>query len=149
MTRVSTFSFAHGTSDLRFSNILPNFGRTDGHHSLSHDTGAIAQQARVDQFYCDTLSQFLVDLKATPDAGGTLLDHTLVVFINECCIGNTHSIENMPVLMFGGKSLNLQTGKHLRFGGRTMNDVWAPVLNAFGTPFAYADAMWDKGHRPG
>jgi hypothetical protein len=146
LTRVATFTFAHGNSDLRFGNMLPNFADHDGHHTLSHDTGAVAYQLRVEQFYSETLSTFLQGMKATPDGDGSLLDHTLVVYLNECCIGNTHSVENIPLLMFGGKSLNLQTGKHLRFGGRFMNDVWAAVGNAFGVPMlGFGDPLWSKG----
>jgi hypothetical protein len=62
-----------------------------------------------------------------------------VVFFNECAIGNTHSIENMPVLLFGGKSLKLQTGQHLHFGGKYMNDVWAAICGAFGAPASFGD----------
>jgi hypothetical protein len=146
LTRVATFTFAHGNSDLRFGNMLTNFADHDGHHTLSHDTGAIAYQVRVEQFYAETLSAFLQGMKATPDGDGSLLDHTLVVYLNECCIGNTHSVENIPLLMFGGKSLKLQTGTHLKFGGRFMNDVWAAVGNAFGVPMlAFGDPMWNKG----
>ncbi len=145
LTRVATFTYAHGNSDLRFGNMLTNFTDHDGHHTLSHDTAATAYQARIEQFYADSLSTFLQSMKAVPDGDGTLLDHTLVVYINECCIGNTHSVENMPVLMFGGKNLKLQVGKHLRFGGRFMNDVWAAVIAAFGTPFAFGDPIWSKG----
>ena len=54
------------------------------------------------QIYCEQMSTCLQKMKATPDGTGTLLDNTLVVFFNECAVGNTHSIENMPVLMLGG-----------------------------------------------
>jgi hypothetical protein len=140
LTRVATFTFAHGNSDLRFQKIDPaNINKGDGHHGVSHDTGAGAAQARIDQIYCEQLSTMLQKMKATPDGTGTLLDNTLVVFFNECAIGNTHSIENMPVLMFGGKNVGLQTGQHLQFGGKYMNDVWAAVCGAFGAPATFGD----------
>ena len=156
LTRVATFSFAHGNSGLRFSQMASSlsafgvpteFADGSGHHSLSHETGdgPSKYQARVEQFYCAVLAQFLETLKATPDGDGSLLDHTLVVFLNEVSLGASHSINDMPVLMFGGKSLKLQGGKHLRFGDRYMNDVWAAVAGAFGAPASFGDAAFSKG----
>lgn len=147
LTRVATFTFAHGNSDLRFQKIDPGgITKGDGHHGVSHDVGAASAQSRIDQIYCEQLSTFLQSMKTVQDGPGTtLLDNTLVVFFNECAIGNTHSIENMPVLMFGGKSLGLQTGSHLHFGGRYMNDIWAAVCGAFGAPAAFGDAAFTQG----
>lgn len=150
LTRVATFTFAHGNSALRFSKIIPGFADTSGlgHHDLSHVQTATAFHAQIDQFYSQQLADLLTKMKATPDGTGTLLDNTLVVYLNEAGIGFTHSIENMPLLMFGGKNFTqkLQTGRHIQFGMRYMNDVWAAVAGAFGAPMAtFGDAAYSKG----
>jgi Protein of unknown function (DUF1552) len=145
LTRVATFSFAHGNSDLRFQQIDQQVSSAGGHHNLSHDTSAGAAQERIDQIYCEQLSAFLQKMKTVQDGTGNLLDNTLVVFFNECAIGNTHSINRMPVLMLGGKSLKLQTGQHMDFGGRFMNDIWAAICGAFGTDASFGDAAFTKG----
>jgi hypothetical protein len=145
LTRVATFTYAHGNSDLRFQQIDGQVAQAGGHHNLSHDMNAGAAQQRIDQIYCEQLSAFLQKMKLVQDGTGTLLDNTLVVFFNECAIGNTHSINRMPVLMLGGKSLGLQTGQHLDFGGRFMNDIWAAVCGAFGTDASFGDAAFTKG----
>jgi hypothetical protein len=147
LTRVATFSFAHGNSALRFGKIIPGFADTGtGHHDLSHVQTATNLHAQIDQFYSQQLSTMLQAMKATPDGAGTLLDNTLVVYLNECCYGWSHSIENMPLLMFGGKNLKLQTGRHIKFGLRYMNDVWAAVSNALGVPTTtYGDTAFSKG----
>jgi Protein of unknown function (DUF1552) len=145
LTRVATFTFAHGNSGLRFNKIDPTVDKGDGHHGVSHDTSAAAAQERIDTIYCEQLSAFLQKMKAVQEGTGTLLDNTLVVFFNECAVGNTHSIENMPVLMLGGKMLGMQTGQHLQFGGRYMNDIWAAVCGAFGTEAKFGDAAFTKG----
>jgi hypothetical protein len=150
LTRVATFSFAHGNSDLRFANVVDDFADTNGHHNISHDTNAGQYQARIERFYCEILAEFVQGLKDTPEGDGSVLDNTIIVFFNECCIGNSHSIENMPVLMFGGKNLGLQTGQHLKFSGRFMNDVWAAVANAYGVPLStFGDPAFGQGPMPG
>ncbi|HEY2901911.1 MAG TPA: DUF1552 domain-containing protein [Polyangia bacterium] len=146
LTRVATFSFAAGASALRFSKIMPNFTNPAGHHDLSHQPDQHAQHAQVDTFYSQMLAEMIQNMKNTPDGDGTLLDHTLVVYFNECAIGANHTIENMPILMFGGKNLNLQTGHHLNFGGKFMTDVWTAIGNALGVPMTtFGDPAYNKG----
>jgi hypothetical protein len=147
LTRVATFSFAHGNSALRFAKIIPGFADSGtGHHDLSHVMTATALHSQIDQWYSQQLSTVLQAMKATPDGDGTLLDHTLVVYFNECCYGWSHSIENMPILMFGGKNLKLQTGRHLKFNMRYMNDVWAAIATAMGAPMnTFGDTGFSTG----
>jgi Protein of unknown function (DUF1552) len=150
LTRVATFSFAHGNSYLEFSHIIQGENLAGGgHHDISHNTGAGLSQARIDRFYCEALATFLTQMKAIPDGAGNMLDNTLVVFFNECSDGNGHDIHNMPVVMFGGKSLKLNTGQHMKFNGRYMNDVWSAVAGAFGAPTTFGDAAFSKGPVPG
>jgi hypothetical protein len=150
LTRVATFTFAHGNSALRFAKIIPGFSDGGGHHDISHNMGATNLHAQIDQFYAQQMADFVMKLKATPDGDGTMLDHTLVVYINECAYGFSHSIENMPVLMFGGKSLKLQTGRYLTLPTRYMSDVWVAVANAMGLPMtSFGDTAFSKGAIPG
>lgn len=144
LTRVATFSFAHGNSGLRFNKIDATVDKGDGHHGVSHDTSAALAQERIDTIYSEQLSAALQKFKATPEGTGNMLDNTLVVFFNECAIGNTHSIENMPVLMLGGKSIGMQTGQHLQFGGQYMNDIWAAVCGAYGIEPKFGDPAFAK-----
>jgi hypothetical protein len=84
-------------------------------------------------------------MEAIPEGNGSLLDNTLVVYFSECGYCVTHAIESMPVMLFGGKNLGLQTGQHLEFGGRYMNDVWSAVCGAFGLDAKFGDPALTKG----
>jgi Protein of unknown function (DUF1552) len=148
LTRVATFTFADGNSALRFSKIIPGFADGGGHHAISHIQTATGEHAQIDQFYAQQLSTLLQAMKATPDGNGTLLDHTLIVYLNECSYGWSHSIDNMPVLMFGGQNLNakLKLGQHIKYGMRYMNDVWAAVSTAFGSQAnTFGDTAFSTG----
>ena len=150
LTRVATFSFAHGNSALRFSKIIPSFANTGGHHDISHQGDQHQSHAAIDQYYSTRVAEFVQLLKGTPDGAGALLDNTLIVYLNECNVGASHSIENIPLLMLGGKNLGLQRGRFLRFGGRYMNDVWASVATAMGVPSTtWGDTAFSKGPLPG
>ncbi|HKQ68190.1 MAG TPA: DUF1552 domain-containing protein, partial [Polyangiaceae bacterium] len=131
ITRVASFTFGYGNSDLKFTNILPiaakagftgagsSLNNVDGHHNISHDNGSDPPAAKyaIDKLYCDITAKLLLDMDAIPDGtgGNTLLDNTLVVFWNECSDGNSHDTKDMPILLFGGKFLNLQVGKYIQF----------------------------------
>jgi len=171
LTRVASFTFGYGNSSIAFSNVLQVAGLvdqykdtagavitdTEGHHNISHNGGTGYRQAQyiIDKVYCDIVAKLLEDMKATPDGlgPGSLLDNTLVVFWNECSEGNPHAMNDMPVLVFGGKFLNLQGGKYLQFGknARTMADFWVQTAQAWGFTqlTQYGDIMWNKGSMPG
>lgn len=144
LTRVATMTFAHGLSDIRFSRLDPSVTHGDGHHSLSHAPDTQLDIANIDRIYMTELAKMLKAMKATPEGNGTLLDNTLVVVLSECAYGLTHAIENMPVLMFGGKNLGLQHGL-IDCKQQYMNDVWSAVAAAYKVPAKFGSADFNKG----
>jgi len=143
--RVASFTFAHGNSDLRFQKMVDGVPLLGGHHELASDTSAASSITRIDQVYSEQLAKCLQNMKAIPEGNGSLLDNTLVVYLSECGLCVVHGIENMPVLLFGAKNLGLQTGQHLDFGGRYMNDIWSAVCAAFGLDATFGDPAFGSG----
>jgi len=155
LTRVATFTWGWGNSGIRYKDVitkqLPDLKMDDveGYHAVSHNTGTNPHQGQymIDKYFCTMTANLLADLANTPDDanGGSLLDNTLVVFWNECSVGNSHGTENMPLLLFGGKFLNLQGGHYFDFSGqvggkgRFMSDLWTA------TSKKWADAAGVKG----
>ncbi|GAC1351438.1 MAG: DUF1552 domain-containing protein [Polyangiales bacterium] len=137
ITRVATFTFAHGNSGITFYKIINALNDHEGHHNISHSGSADAftAQEAIDKFYCDRLAETLLDMKNTKDpfgSGESLLDNTLVVFMSECSEPNSHKIEDIPVLLFGGKNLKLKTGQFVKYTNALMPDVWSAITNAMG-----------------
>jgi hypothetical protein len=178
LTRVASFTFGYGNSGIRLSNVFNTSGLmsqykdtkgnplvdVEGHHDISHGGGTNAGDAQyiIDKFYCDITAKLLLDMKNTPDGigPGSLLDNTLVVFWNECSVGGSHDVVDMPVLVFGGKFLNLQGGSYLQFTNnatskRFMTDFWVQTAQAWGykelTSYSVVpnDPMWNRGSLPG
>lgn len=143
LTRVATFTFGWGNSGIRYKDVVPALlpelvmDNPEGYHAVSHNTGDNPHQGQfiADKYFCTMTANLLADLANTPDDmnGGSVLDNTLVVFWNECSVGNSHDWKNMPVLLFGGKFLNLQGGKYFDFRdksggiGRYMSDFWVQL----------------------
>jgi hypothetical protein len=75
---------------------------------------------------------FLEALRATPEAGGSLLDQTAAMATSDCSNGTSHSTRDMPILLAGGA---LKTpGIHHRASGGDNNTsrVLFSLLRAVG-----------------
>lgn len=135
VTRIATILWSGGTSAQRF----PSLGFGESHHPLSHDgDGNAASQGKlreIDLFHAQRFAHLIARLDATPEPGGdgaTMLDNTVVVWGSELSKGNTHSRRDMPVMMAGGLGGYLRTGRFVRFGGRSHNDLLLTILHGFG-----------------
>jgi hypothetical protein len=136
LTRVLSFTFGYGDSDIRFFNVLnaaPFTGTyldlngnpiqdADSDHDISENEGTDPTDAQylIDKYYCDRTAELLAEMDATKDVdGNTLLDNTLVVFWSEVSNGNAKGAVDMPVVLFGGKFLKMNGGSFLTLSNTT------------------------------
>lgn len=97
------------------SSVPPIPGVSQGHHDLSHhgkDPAKIAQLKTLELEKMKTLGNFLAQLRATQEAGESLLDRTMVFFSSNLGDASKHTVKNMPVLLVGG---GFRHGQHLAF----------------------------------
>ena len=137
MTRMITFMMAPEQSNRTY----PQIGIPDVHHSISHhrnDTVNLEKLAKIDHYHMTLLTYYLDRLRATPDFDGSLFDNMIVMFGCGISDGNLHSLQNLPVLLFGGGSGHLQGGKHLRYPKDT------PMPNLYLTLLDKLDIQVDK-----
>lgn len=121
----------------------------DAGHDPRHDTHHASESSTMarDYIYAQSRKQLAVmmglarQLDAVPEAGGTLLDHTVLVYIGDN--GETHhaAADEFPVVLMGGGALGLRTG------GRTL--VY-PGQDRFGTGHRQVSNLWNTlGHLAG
>jgi hypothetical protein len=108
----------------------------------------------------------LAEMSSTPDiGGGSLLDNTLTIFFSEVSDGNAHGAVDMPIVMFGGKFLNMKGGSYLQLGNPAtagqfqpnghyskgpapyVSDLWVTIAQAWGltSMTTYGDPGWNTG----
>lgn len=133
--RVATIQFGAGLGALK----LPFVGLPDEHwHTISHegDNNAEAQQklVRVNTYIAERFATLLDALDAMPEGEGeTLLDHSVVLWVNELGKGNVHTYDDIPIVMAGKLHGKLVTGnRHVRYGTRHTNDLLITLAHAFG-----------------
>ncbi|MBA4062365.1 MAG: hypothetical protein C0501_01410 [Isosphaera sp.] len=103
-------------------------GVTHDWHELSHhgqDAGKIDELKRIELAEVAAFAGFLGNLRATKEAGGTLLDGTAVLFGSNLGNASSHDTRNLPVLVAGG---GFRHGGHVAAGDGKAN---VPFCNLF------------------
>jgi hypothetical protein len=97
-TRVATLEVAGGF-------LTSAFGIRKEYHALSHH-GQVQENIdgllKVEKYQTEQFARFLGKLKSVTDGNGTLLDHTAVVFGSGMGNANSHTNNNLPVILAGG-----------------------------------------------
>jgi hypothetical protein len=113
-------------------------GVTRGHHDLSHDgdgtTDTVEQITRINVWLTEQFNYLLEAMKRVPEGNGTMLDNTLVLWVNELSRGNAHSHPNMPYLLAGGAGGALRTGRFLKYDKASHNNLLVSCMNMMGVP---------------
>jgi hypothetical protein len=86
----------------------------------------------VQSYYHGELNYMLSALKGVTEGDGTLLDNTLVLYVNEFSDGARHSHLGKPYFIAGKCGGSIQTGRWLNFDGVPHNRLLLSVLRAFG-----------------
>jgi hypothetical protein len=128
-------------------------GLTGGWHARVHMHGGDNPEgmARAFQWYSQEFAYLLAQLDSVSEGSGTLLDHTLVLWLSEFGDGGAHDTRNLPVVLAGGLGGKLKTGRHLAFANRSHNDLFTTILNLFGgtdTSFGHPAPELNKGPLP-
>lgn len=133
VTQVASIQCSTAVNALRFT--FMDMRNYDG-HSLSHaGDGNQTMQTEWERmlvWYADQFAYMLDAMKAVPEGDGTLLDNSLVLWVNEISRGNTHSHVDMPFLIAGGAGGALRTGRWLKYDAVPHNNLLLSVLHAMG-----------------
>ncbi len=136
LTRIATFVFANDGSNRSYRSI----GVPDGHHDLSHHGGDDSKRkkiGKINQFHVAQLAYLLRKLKSIPEGNGTLLDHCMIVYGSGISDGNSHSHDDLPILLAGRANGTIKTGRHIRFPNETpLTNLYVAMLNRIGVSAA-------------
>jgi len=131
LTRVVSLQWSTAES----TTVHSHLGIADEHHLMSHNIAKHgAELTRINTWYAEQFAYLLTELKKVPEAGGTLLDHTLLFWPNELSQPEVHSRVRLPYVLAGGASGKVPTGRFLHYQGNPHNTLYATFLNIFGVP---------------
>ena len=131
-TRIATFMLANEGSNRPF----PFLEVREGHHHLSHHGGdehKVEQVRRINRFQSEMLADLLRRMDAVAEPGGTLLDHTMLVFGSAIRDGNRHDHDDLPVILAGGSAAGLTPGRLMQVpAGTPMCNLHLAMLHRMG-----------------
>lgn len=101
LTRVATVGFS---PELSYTDVA---GVTRGYHACTHNgkkEDVVDELVAIESFQIGQLSRCLKKLDSIPEpnANGSMLDHTVVLFGSGMGYGGTHSNRNLPIFVAGG-----------------------------------------------
>jgi hypothetical protein len=144
LTRVGTIQFGRAGATHRFNWLGPEFATdpalpaTDGatgFHALAHkeaDPRCRAKLVKIHRWYAEQLAYLLERLAAVPEAGGTMLDNTVVVWFNELGTGGDHGHERTPWVIAGNARQYFKTGQVASFPKQPHNRLLLTLCHAMG-----------------
>lgn len=132
LTRVTTMVIGREGSVRTYDEI----GISDPHHPLSHHRNmpdALDKLTKINTFHIDLFAQFIAKLAATKDGDGTLLDHSMILYGCGIADSNRHTHEKLPVLIMGGGSGEIRTGRHLELQKDTpVSNLYLAMMSRMG-----------------
>jgi hypothetical protein len=91
------------------------------HHPASHDDRSDAYE-RVSRYYVGQLAYLAARLDAMPEGDGSVLGHSCLMFLSNMWSGSRHDSSNVPLVLVGGLSGTLETGRVMDFSENTDDD---------------------------
>lgn len=118
-------------------------------HGIGHKetcNGKTPEEARdiIRLHHMELLADLAAQLKSVPEADGTLLDNTSIIYLSDS--GNEHhgNLNEWPYVVVGGNGGRLNiAGRYIQYpsygndGHRTIGNWWTTWLNAFGNPIEH------------
>ncbi|WP_164012493.1 DUF1552 domain-containing protein [Pyxidicoccus trucidator] len=132
LTRVATFMLANARSN----KVYGFLGLSGGHHTYSHHQKVQANYdalSIIDRWEVEQYAYLLQRMKGIQEADGkTLLDNSMVYFSSEVADGNSHEHKNLPVLLAGSGGGALTPGRHVRYNGAPLANLYISLMQAMG-----------------
>lgn len=128
-TRVATFMVANEGTNRSY----PMIGVNDGHHHLSHHQRKqdwLKQIAQIDKYLVENFAYFLEKMDSIQEGDGTLLDHSMIVYGGAISDGDRHNHNELPIILAGGGSGSIKTGRHLVYPKDTpLNNLFLSLID--------------------
>jgi hypothetical protein len=131
LTRVAVFQMSGEQGGIQFGATGHPLvkGVNGSHHPLSHNAGAPI--ASICALNSQLVAELCTALDSTPEGNGTMLDNTIILYTMGLSDGAKHNHDNLPHVLIGGTNV-LKTGQYAKFEGRSTNDLYVTLLEAFG-----------------
>ncbi|MFK7818441.1 MAG: DUF1552 domain-containing protein [Planctomycetaceae bacterium] len=134
ITRIVSFQLAREASTRSY----PEIGVSEPHHPVTHhgrNPEKLEKMAKINRFHVSLFAEFLEKMQATPEADGTLLDHSLYMYGSGMGDPDKHDHSNLPIVVAGGAAGKMRGGRHIRYAKpEPLSNLHLTLLNKVGVP---------------
>ena len=122
LTRVFTFMTGREASQRTY----PGLGMSETHHDTSHhgqQPEKMAQHAKINTLFVSLFTEFIAKLDASPEGGGSLLDHSLIAYGHGMSDGQAHDSYPLAFATLGSAGGRIRGNRYL------VAPEWSPIAN--------------------
>ena len=134
LTRVTTFMYGREQS----ARTYPQLGISDPHHQLTHhqnDPEKLEKCTKIQTHHTALFTAFLEKLQSTPDAEGSLLDNSVILYGAGLSNSDRHTHSPLPTVVVGGGAGTIKGGRHLVYPeGTPLTNLHVTLLDKVGVP---------------
>lgn len=114
ITRVITFSMDREASMRTYTNL----GIAEAFHPLSHhgnDAQKMEKLVQIQRYHTEVFARFVERLARAEEAGGTVLDHSTILFGSNMSNSDKHNNDPLPVAILGHAHGRIKGGQHVKY----------------------------------
>lgn len=135
LTRVVSFAMAAEGSQMTF----PHLGIAMTFHEVSHHNNQqykLDALSKINKHHSELLAYYLDKLDGIEEAGGTLLDNSILLYGSTFSNPSIHSQRNLPIIVAGGAAGRLKGGRYVRVKGEEtpLTNLHVALLEKVGVP---------------
>jgi hypothetical protein len=114
ITRVITFSMDREASMRTYTNL----GVAEGFHPLSHhgnNAEKMAKLVQIQRYHTEVFAKFIERLAKAQEAGGTVLDHSTILYGSNMSNSDKHNNDPLPSAILGHAHGRIKGGQHVKY----------------------------------
>jgi hypothetical protein len=114
ITRVITLSMDHEASMRTYTNL----SIAEGFHPLSHhgnNPQKMDKLVQIQKYHTEVFAGFIKKIEAAKEAGGTVLDHSTILFGSDMSNSDRHNNDPLPSVILGHANGKIKGGQHLKY----------------------------------
>jgi hypothetical protein len=114
ITRVITFSMDREASMRTYTNL----GIAEAFHPLSHhgnNPQKMDKLVQIQRYHTEVFAKFVDRLSKAQESGGTVLDHSTILFGSNMSNSDKHNNDPLPAAVLGHAHGRIKGGQHLKY----------------------------------
>ena len=132
-TRIATFMMGRSSSGIDFSFVDKKCGGLHGMAHHAHRPAKLEAYQIANEYCVGKYVQFLQKLHAIKEGERSVLDNSMIMFGNNMRDGNSHTSDNLPILLGGRGGGQLNPGRHIQYEKDTrLCNLYLAILKRMG-----------------